>query len=97
MTVVLFPSISRAAAKAEMLVAQVRETLVGPSSGAAIDADALLKGHDVEKRTYGLCLVHHLEALMALLGRFQVTRSAELRSFTSSRQRMLVFVTVLPV
>ncbi len=68
--VALLLLVPRAMSKADILIAQVRETLAAPLGGP-IDADALLKGHGVEKHAYGVCLIHHLDSLAALLGRFQ--------------------------
>ena len=56
--------------KADILISQVKENFAPPAEGQ-IDSAALLKGHDVEKYTYGLSIVHHLDALAAQLGKFQ--------------------------
>jgi dynactin 1 len=47
---------------------QVRENFAAPET---IDKDGLLKGHDVEKYTFGAQLGHFLEALVTQLRQFQ--------------------------
>ncbi len=54
--------------KAEILIAQVKENFTAP---ATMDGDALLKGHDVEKYTFGAELQHYMETLVAQLRQFQ--------------------------
>ena len=54
--------------KAEILTSQVRENFSPPEK---IDKDGLLKGHDVERYTFGAQLQHFLDALIAQLRQFE--------------------------
>lgn len=54
--------------KAEILTSQVRENFLPPEK---IDKDGLLKGHDVERYTFGAQLQHFLDALVAQLRQFE--------------------------
>ena len=54
--------------KAEILTSQVRENFLPPEK---IDKDGLLKGHDVERYTFGAQLQHFLDALIAQLRQFE--------------------------
>ncbi len=69
--VLLLLLIPRVIWKTDILKSQVRETLAVPLTDP-VDGQALLKGHNVEKHNYGLCLIHHLEALATQLSKFQV-------------------------
>ena len=61
-------SLPRMIWKAEILTSQVRENFSPPET---IDKDGLLKGHDVERFTFGAQLQHFLDALVAQLRQFE--------------------------
>ncbi|TRY77114.1 hypothetical protein TCAL_00046, partial [Tigriopus californicus] len=53
--------------KANILISQIKESFPSPDK---IDRDSLLKGHSVEKFTFGNQMLHILEALVAQLSQF---------------------------